>query len=399
MRRLYASLLAFACCAPSLASADDGEVLGVPTQIHGFVSQGFLATTDNNYLAETERGSFEFTEVGVNLTVTPIDKLRIGAQLFARDLGPIGNYDARFDWFYLDYHLADWLGLRAGRTKLPFGLYNELQDADAARVPVLLPQSVYPTENRDFLLALTGGELYGRTTLGPGGWLAYRFYGGTAFIDPTTLQGTTTTKVDVDVPYLVGGRLMWETPAEGLQVGGSIQSLRLDADFALTADALAQLQQAGALPADFGGTVELGLPILLWVASAEYVEDRLSVAAEYSRWHVDVESNVETLVPAATTSSERLYGMVSYRMSDWFTPGAYYSLMFPDTKDRSGRAASQHDVALTMRYDINSFWLAKLEGHYMHGTAVLDPSLNDGVRRESLGKDWGLLAVKTTAYF
>ena len=30
----------------------------------------------------------------------------------------------------------------------------------------------------------------------------------------------------------------------------------------------------------------------------------------------------------------------------------------------------QHDVAATLRFDINSHWLVKLEGHYMTGTAA-----------------------------
>ena len=43
----------------------------------------------------------------------------------------LGNYDVKLDWFYLDYHFSDAFGIRAGRTKLPFGLYNEFADVDA----------------------------------------------------------------------------------------------------------------------------------------------------------------------------------------------------------------------------------------------------------------------------
>ena len=57
-----------------------------------------------------------------------------------------------------DYRFKDWLGIRAGRVKIPFGLYNDSSDVDSARVPILLPQSLYPTLNRDFLLAQTGGQ-------------------------------------------------------------------------------------------------------------------------------------------------------------------------------------------------------------------------------------------------
>jgi hypothetical protein len=134
--------------------------------------------------------------------------MAVGMQLFTHDLGPLGNYRTRFDWFYLDYRFWDFLGVRAGRTKLPFGLYNESSDVDAARVPVLLPQSVYPVSNRDFLLALTGGEAYGIVPLGSAGGLEYRLYGGAIFYDTAD---ATSTLSNVRGPYIYGARLMWQT--------------------------------------------------------------------------------------------------------------------------------------------------------------------------------------------
>src|SRR5690606_2529719 len=125
------------------AVADELAAEDSALQIHGFASQGALISTDNNYLAKTERGSLEFAEAGIALYKQLDPKLRVGFQLFTRDLVPLGNYSAKFDWFVLDYRWRDWLGLRAGRTKLPFGLYNEIRDIDAAQPVVLLPQSVY----------------------------------------------------------------------------------------------------------------------------------------------------------------------------------------------------------------------------------------------------------------
>jgi hypothetical protein len=43
--------------------------------------------------------------------------------------------------------------------------------------------------------------------------------------------------------------------------------------------------------------------------------------------------------------------------------------------------------------------LLKLEGHYMSGTATLDPALNDDTPRSELARDWGAFFAKTTAYF
>src|SRR3954453_13765682 len=111
--------------AVSPARADDEDPGDTPLQIHAFASQGALLTSDNNYPPHPERGSLEFTEAGINFTRSLDDRLSLGLQLFARDLGPTGSYAAMFDWLYLDYRWQDWLGLRAGRVKLPHGLYND----------------------------------------------------------------------------------------------------------------------------------------------------------------------------------------------------------------------------------------------------------------------------------
>ena len=186
--------------------------------------------------AASKKGSLEFTEVGVNFTQVLTERLRVGLQLFARRLGKDGNFNALMDWLYLDYRFADWLGVRAGRTKIPFGLYNESQDVDSARVPVLLPQAVYPILNRNLLLSQTGGEIYGFVRMAAAGALEYRLYGGTIFVNPPAAPPGTTL-ADFQVPYLVGSRVMWETPLEGLRVGGSLQALRFDTRLSIPAPA------------------------------------------------------------------------------------------------------------------------------------------------------------------
>lgn len=373
------------------------DVLGI--QIHGFASPGFLLSTGNNYLAKTKRGSPEFAEVGLNFTRAFGDQLTTGIQLFSRDLGPIGNYSAKLDWFYVDYHPRDWFGIRAGRIKIPFGLYNEFNDVDAARVSVLLPQSIYPIENRDFLLAQTGGEVYGHLLLGPVGAVDYRLYGGTIFLETTSSPGQPYDLVSLDNPYVFGGRILYAPPIEGLRLGGSVQVLRLDARLLFDPKVYAPLQTAGALPQSFDGRVDIEIPALLWVASAEFVSQGLQLAAEYSRWHVESRSDTPALFPESNTTSERMYAMVSYVTTPWLTPGAYYSILYADVDKRSGRAAYQRDAALTFRFDLTEHWLVKLEGHYMSGTAALRSNLNGDRPLSQLDKDWFLLAAKTTAYF
>ena len=42
----------------------------------------------------------------------------MGMQLFTSQIGGVGDFRVEADWYYLDYRFADWLGLRAGRTKV-----------------------------------------------------------------------------------------------------------------------------------------------------------------------------------------------------------------------------------------------------------------------------------------
>jgi hypothetical protein len=400
MQRVFTLTLALLLAAGS-ARADDESLLRrvEPPEIHAFVSQGFVKTTNNNYLTHSERGSFEFTEVGLNVTQNLTDGLRLGVQLFAQDLGPSGNYAPRFDWYYLDWRFENWLGVRVGRTKIPFGLYNDSADFDAARVPVLLPQSVYPIDHREYLLAHTGGELYGNVPIGALGGLEYRLYGGTLAVSDPAPPGPGVTIHDVDVRHVAGGRLSWLPPLPGLTVAGSFQTLRIDWKYQIDPALIVPLQAAMLLPTPFDGTLPVEFTVKLWVASLEYQTGGLLLASEYSRWTGAFESRAPALLPKRVVN-ERYYAMVSYQVAPWFTPGAYYSVYYPNIHQRRGPAAYARDAALSFRYDISENWLLKLEGHWMEGTAALeDASLNDGKAPKDLVKEWGMLLVKTTAYF
>jgi len=383
LSRVVSFALVFAT-APSFAAQLGAEREPFSLEVHAFVSQGFLISTDNNFLAKSSEGSFEFTEVGINFTMPLAERLRVGLQLFSRKLGPASNLTTQMDWFYLDYHWADWLGFRAGRVKLPFGLYNDTSDIDAARTSILLPQSIYPATNRNFLLAQTGGEIYGYLHLRGAGALEYRLYGGTIQLDSSTPAGSPFAVQELTVPFLAGGRLLWETPVEGLRIGGSFQDLRLDAT----------------LFSNSAGSAHIKLPAVLTVGSLEYLRHELLLAAEYSRWYTSVETDNPAVFPASnTTTSERAYALAAYRFRQWLQGSFYYSLLYPNVDRRSGRANMQHDLATTIRFDINEYWLVKLEGHYMQGTAALTSALNDNRLLGQLERDWALFLIKTTAYF
>ncbi|MEK7355963.1 MAG: hypothetical protein AAB250_05910 [Bdellovibrionota bacterium] len=355
-----------------------------PLEIHGFVSQGFLQSTKNNFIVNSTDGTTEFAEGGLTFNKQLDSNLRVGMQVFARKFGRIGNYDAKLDWLLIDYRKADWLSFRAGRIKLPFGLFNDTSDIESARIPILLPTSVYPVGNRDYLLAQTGFEIYGFINLDWAGELEYRIYRGTIDIDSTVTPGQTFQTRFIDIPYIHGGRLIWETPVKGLRFGVSGQQLLLEADLYHSTSA---------------SIVSVRLPVAMGVLSAEFANRDFQVVTEYSRWFVDLESSNTTLTPNSSVTSERLYGMATLRTGDWIYPGFYYSLAYPNWHARDNQQDFLKDSAAFVRLDVNPNLILKFEGHYMDGTAGLNPTFNDGRTTSTMERNWGLFLAKATVLF
>lgn len=350
---------------------------------HGFMSQGFIKSTSNNFLGNSQAGSFNLTEAGLNVRKTLSDRVDLGAQLFARKFGPTENFNAKFDWFYANYQHSNWIKFKAGRIKIPFGLYNEMSDIDAARVPILLPQALYPSQNRNYLLAQNGGQLSGFGSLGKYGSLGYHLYGGSINLDLPSITSTTLVVTQIDVPHIVGGRILWETPIEGFKTAFTAQKLSLKFN-----------ANQNDVP------VKGELPVSQIVGSLEYTYRRkLTLSSEYARQYVEFTTPSAAAFPQTKTISERYYLMANYQLSDVIAPGIYYSRLNANVSKRSGRQNRQGDLAAYIRYDFTSNWLIKFEAHLMDGTAGLTTTLNDGNPLSSLNSVWGAFLVKTTAYF
>ncbi|HEY6555072.1 MAG TPA: hypothetical protein VI669_17075, partial [Vicinamibacteria bacterium] len=153
---------------PAVSAQDAGY--GVT--FRGFVSQGYLKSSANRFLAaETDEGTFAFTEAALNFSAQPLPKLRVAGQLFARDLGAQGNNRVALDWGLGEYRAWDRLGVRVGRVKLPVALYSTLADADVTRPEIFQPSGAYPPEQRDLTNAVDGGGIFGTMPIGGAGYL------------------------------------------------------------------------------------------------------------------------------------------------------------------------------------------------------------------------------------
>jgi hypothetical protein len=402
---LELALLLLLLWTPTALGAD---LAGV--EIHGFVSQGFLWSGDNNYLAaDTADGSFEFNEVGINFNKSLDDRLRVGVQFFSRDLGRAGNNEPIIDWAMGDYRWKDWLGIRVGLIKLPHGLYSESRDQDMVRNSILLPQSVYPEMQRDYYTRMWGGGIYGNAYFDSVGNFSYKLLVGAYNPDPDRsglaveiedggFFGVESFNHGEGIQY--SGGLVWDTPLEGLRVGATGWFMKgIGADLVILEDLFPGSES------QVGSVANIDVDRWATVYSIEYTWQYLRVTAEYRLEHTDNKWSAGFEAFDSKVDSEGYYLGASYRFTDWLEIGSYYSELYPDKDDKDGDRyqgfgedfqAWQKDFALTARFDINENWLVKLEGHAIDGAAgVLFANDNPN----GFEKDDYLFAAKVTFNF
>ena len=346
-------LLFLVCISASSLYAQD--LAGI--EIHGFVTQGFLFSSNNNYLTmKSSDGSVQWTDGAVSVSDSLTDKLRVGIQLHMYQLGDLGGSNVLIDWASGDYRFNDHFGIRAGKVKTPLGLFNDSQDMDAVFLWILLPQGAYPIDNKSFYLSHLGGEVYGDLTLGRrAGKLQYRGYAGYnnldlngGYLEQSAEYGLVFTSPPGGKTY--GGDLRWDTPLRGLTIGSSADVLAVD----------------GTAP---GGSVHAP-PFLISAQYAQFTKGKFYFAGEY---HRDPFYAILTVGPAAIPLSydERSwFAMGSYRLLKKFQVGSYYSHYVNKALDTTQPANYSKDWVISGRYDFNPYFYGKIEGHFLHGTGL-----------------------------
>jgi hypothetical protein len=338
------------------------HLAGRDVQVHGFLSEGFAYTNDNNYLTmKTSQGSF-FTEGALNASSQITDKFRVGAQGYVRNIGHFGQWGPELDWAMGDYRFTSWFGVRAGKVKTTFGLYNDSQDMEFLQTWALLPQSIYAVDQRSSYIAHTGADLYGSVSPKKIGTFSYTLWAGR---NPNDLNGGYAYALStIGVNYKTyGGRsegadLRWATPVSGLTVGASYMSRDVVGDGTWS----------------FTGVVapvhEESTKEYVQQFYAQYSHGNFHADAEYRRYFRGILVN-DSLPVADDTRS--WYASAAYRVHKRLELGSYYS-HFVDVRPYTGLPASDpgsyvHDKVVSARVDVNRHIYFKLEGHFMSGYA------------------------------
>jgi hypothetical protein len=342
---------------PAAAMMNAQSMDDLNIQIHGYAAQGFLYTTHNNiFYADSTNGSPAWTEAVINVSAQPSPKLRVGVQARYFLLGTSGNA-VTLDWAAADYKFNDKFGVRFGKVKTPWGLFNETQDIDPSYMWALLPQSVYDITTRDADLSHLGGVVYGTLKFDPRlGKLEYRGWGGEALI-PTDdgqfadLIASGNGPLNPFTYVIYGGALHRFTPIAGLMVGAS-DSRANQGTVALS-----------------GGS-ESFKPWNNLSYFAKYEKDKVMIASEWNRQASPGILNLDGQPVSSLNSDPRAwYVMASYKVTSRLSAGAYESQVV-DHDAELGPDRYNKDFTISGRYDINQFIYLKAEQHFIKGTSL-----------------------------
>lgn len=396
--------------------------------IHGSISVTAGYSDTYNYLGDTrDRIDLNLVDIVLNGSHRFESGLRAGAQVYAFS---IGDYrEITLDWASLDYSLRTWFGVRLGRNKIQFGLYNDSQDLDAIRTFASMPWPAYPKPYRAVTASMDGLTFYGSIDLNKAGTLDYQVFGGAK------------ESIDGDSPFIgginnlaqydqcefkrgvYGASLFWETPFEGLRLGysyletpknvlnGVVSEMQyMRGTYLALAMGVDEAYGSGTWDDSglFAGTaITSHTKARLQAISAEFTRGKWLLAAEY-KWRDEIDG--EITVPAIgalgleTTNSfayhyEQYYGMVTYQMTDQVGCGVYYA--YENTargSSSSNPLTTSRDWAATISYAPNEHWVFKVEGHFVDGRSLVF-SAGDDNRTSGTDKTWTYLVVKTTFSF
>jgi hypothetical protein len=375
--------------APTAALAFFDDAL----QVHGFAMQAGIHTSDNSFGGDSDDAvSSDYNEAGLNVSAEFFQRLRLSVQMVARNAGDYDTGALRTDYAQIDFaaisNVSDKAGIRVGRVKNAYGLFNDTRDVAHTRPSIYLPPIIYWEQLRDIMLYRDGGAIYWDNSGDHG---TFSFDAGVGKPQITERMATETLffqvdHIDADDPRVVVARLLWE------DAGGN---LRL---------ALSTLQAESGVDVGFEGDFKARL----YLASLQYSTEKWQLTSEAAFFNYDLSLND----PFLSAFSRNTYGDAIYVQYAWFfTPDwqvyARYDIGYFDRHDRDGdsfetlmipaAAAFSRDAGIGTRWDIDENWMLSFEAHYIEGMLALSIVDNPALREGS--PYWTLVAAELAFRF
>lgn len=376
---------------------------------HGYVSQGLIYTSDNSFYGDSEDVSWEFTDVALGASWRPIPRLQLSAQGIYRQAGATSRDDV-----YIDYALADFtviqnmswqLGVRGGRIKNPYGLFNDTRDVAMSRPSILLPESIYRDPIRDMFHTSDSISVYGHAYLGD------------HLIQLDVLHGdpiiTDAVKNEFIVAPLAGNLENEEASIARILIesfGGSLRFAYTYTYINVDFQPDSGTQQVQIAPATF-----LTVPLYGYPGETQVEVDLWSLEYNSAHWQLNAEyqtldyTTKDVYGPGTALKSPNLgyYVSASYRVDEQWRAFIRYDVYYSDKNDKDGKQYQQstgrpdhnrfaYDTTFGVRYELNKNWLISMEYHRVKGTAWL-PSAENNLTQAK--ESWDLFSAQISYKF
>ena len=215
----------------SVAALSADTLLANQFSAEGVVSVGYIATDENTFLGDNNGDDAFLTENVLRLTYNTNKGFSVSGQVVYREAGDYVDNDPQIDFLQLEYR-RNWVGdgeqaITLGRFKIKQGLYNQSRDIPFTRPSILLPQSVYLDNARNFNLSADGIELNGNHPFENSDLSWSIAVGDSVFDDKfndTTLGSTATG--DWDSENNLYANIQWDT--QKVTLGASYNDIELD---------------------------------------------------------------------------------------------------------------------------------------------------------------------------
>lgn len=368
-------------------------------QVHGFASQSFILTSNNNFFGDSkDHGSFDFRELGLNASWRVSPKFLVAAQGVARWAGRNDEGAPRLDYGLVDYTLLSnvertW-GVRLGRVVNPIGFYNDTRDVAFTRPSIFLPQSVYFARVRDLTLSADGGQLYSdqRTSIGD---FSFQFN----IVRPRVGSREELALLNRDFPgelegdFSFGGRLLYEKDGGAIRL--AVSSFQADFSF--------EPERVPNHPSPQAGSIKF-VPVIF---SGQYNREQLTLTSEVALRYFKY-TDFGPIIPEMSFTGLSWYIQASYRLTPRWGVVARFDRLCIELGDcngdkfaaRTGQSAHRRfadDWMVGARWDVTSSIMLRAEFHHIRGTGWI--TVEDNPNLNNLKENWNMFAFLVSFRF
>jgi hypothetical protein len=126
-------------------------------------------------------------------------------------------------------------------------------------------------------------------------------------------------------------------------------------------------------------------PTFINAQYAQFKRGRFYFAGEYRRFPLDIDVTIGPVNIPVQQDARSWFAMGSYRLFKNLQIGSYYSHYVNKELATSLSANYSKDWIDSGRYDFNSYFYGKVEGHFVHGTGrgYYDSTNSNGLRSNS----------------